>query len=124
MSDILRVKADIDMSSIMDKFTELCNDDTLRLAIHQTFARYCDPYVPFLHGFLSQTLDITPEYVRYVQPYAHYQYYGTWFNHTLDYHPLASAEWDQAMLENNRENFEEEIKQLVIRRYRELYGDS
>ena len=124
MSEVLKIRADVNMGALADKFNELVNDEALKLAMNQTLAKDCDPYVPFLTGMLSQTLEITPEYVRYTQPYAHYQYNGVGFNYTRDYHPLASAEWDQAMLENNRENFEEEIKQLVVRRYRELYGNS
>lgn len=124
MSEILKVEAQLNLGELESKFETLCSDETLMLAVHQTLAKDCDPYVPFLTGDLSQTLEITPEYVRYIQPYAHYQYHGVGFNHTLDYHPLATAEWDQAMLENNKEGFEEEVQQLVLRRYRELYGDN
>ena len=122
MSEVLNIDAEVDISALADKFRYLCDDPTLKLNIHDTLAKKCDPYVPMLTGDLSQTLDITPEYVRYTQPYAHYQYHGLEFNHTLDWHPLATAEWDKVMLENHREEFESEVQQLVVRRYRELYG--
>lgn len=122
MSELISVKANIDISGLGGQFENLCQDQELKLSMNQTLAKDCDPYVPFLTGDLSQTLNITPDYVEYTQPYAHYQYHGTEFNHTLDYHPLATAKWDKAMLENNKENFEEELQGLMVRRYRELYG--
>lgn len=122
MAELISIKADIDVSGIADKFAELCKESQLRLQCHQALALACDPYVPFLNGPLSQTVEITPEYIQYIQPYAHYQYHGVGFNHTLDWHPLASAEWDEAMLRDKRAEFEEEIKALYVKRYRELYG--
>ena len=122
MSKLITVDVKVDISGIEDHFQELCHDPTLMLALHNTLANKCDPYVPFLEGWLSQTREITPEYVRYLMPYAHYQYYGVNFRHTLERHPLASAMWDQAMLSDKREEFEEEVKQEIVRRYRELYG--
>lgn len=89
------------------------NNPTTMLAIHNTLAKKCDPYVPFLHGPLSQTHIVTAEGVTYTQPYARYQYYGTDFNHTTDYHPLASAMWDKAMLRDHRLDFNREIKDII-----------
>ena len=98
------------------------NNSTTMLAMHNTLAKRCDPYVPFLNGPLSQTVQVTPEHVRYIQPYAHYQYYGVDFNHTTDYHPLASAMWDKAMLRDHRAEFFHEIKDIIERRLLESNG--
>ncbi len=38
--------------------------------------RLIDPYVPMKNGPLSQNLEITKDYVRYKQIYAHYMYMG------------------------------------------------
>lgn len=122
MSELIQVKVNVDMTGIADRFTELCQDRQLKLSLNQLLAKKCDPYVPRLSGMLSKTVEITPEYVEYVQPYAHYQYHGVGFNHTLDYHPLATALWDEAMLRDHREEFEEEVRQKMARRYKELYG--
>lgn len=124
MSEFLKVKVEVDVTGIANRFEELCHDQTLMLNVHNTFAKRCDPYVPFLNGPLSKTVEITPEYIEYVQPYAHYQYNGLNFRHTLDYHPLASAQWDEAMMRDHREEFEEEIREKLVRRYKELYGDN
>ena len=37
-------------------------------------AKQCDPYVPFMKGYLKNTRTITPEYIHYTQPYAGKQY--------------------------------------------------
>lgn len=122
MSKLIKVNVKVDVSGIEDRFEDLCKDSQLKLEINNALAHKCDPYVPFLHGYLSQTLEITPDYVRYTQPYAHRQYYGDNFRHTLDWHPLASARWDEAMMRDNRDEFEDEVKALFVRRYKELYG--
>ena len=97
-------------------------DDTLMLRVHSLFERYCEPYVPFLTGALSQTTEVTPEYVKYKVPYAHRQYVGEDFNHTLTYHPLASAYWDRVMLSTQGDEFLEQVKELIRQRAGELYG--
>lgn len=113
---------EINEQALASKFSKLINDDTTMLEIHNLLAKMCDPYVPFLEGPLSQTIEVTPEYVRYTQPYAHYQYNGDGFNFTRDYHPLASAHWDDAMMRDHREEFVAQVKQILLRRANELYG--
>ncbi len=39
-------------------------------------ARLCDPYVPMRQGVLKNTCQVGNGFVRYVAPYAKYQYYG------------------------------------------------
>lgn len=97
-------------------------DETLMLQIHAAFERYCEPYVPFLTGILSQTTRVFPEYVEYIAPYAHYQYVGTHFNHTLIYHPKATAYWDKVMMTEQGDAFLEEVKALIQRRAKQVYG--
>ena len=121
MSSIVDVKVDIDDAAIQDRLYRLTDEATM-LEIHNLLAKMCDPYVPFLEGPLSQTIEITPHYVRYTQPYAHYQYEGVNFNHTLDYHPLASAKWDKAMMEAKGEEFTKQVKEILVRRAKERYG--
>ena len=101
---------------------EAVNNPTTMVAIYNTLAKRCDPYVPFLNGPLSQTFQVSSEGVRYIQPYARYQYYGVDFNHTLDYHPLASAMWDKAMLRDHGEEFYSEVKEIMVRRLDEVNG--
>lgn len=121
MSNFVNVTAKIDDQALKAKLENLCDDETM-LEIHNLLATMCDPYVPFLEGPLSQTIEVTPEYVRYTQPYAHYQYYGEGFNHTREHHPLASAKWDEAMLRDKKDEFLEGVKEILVRRAKELYG--
>ncbi len=116
---LIEVNVDIMDKSIEDKLDSLVDDRTM-LQIHDLLAKMCDPYVPFLEGPLSQTNEVTPQGVRYVQPYARYQYYGTEFNHTIDVHPLASAMWDKAMLRDHGDEFRVQVHDILRRRAKEL----
>lgn len=40
------------------------------------FKAYCDPYVPFRSGHLKNTAFVGKNYVRYLGPYAQFQYGG------------------------------------------------
>ena len=122
MSNIVTVKVHVNEQAIQDKVDSLIEDNATMLEIHNLFAKMMDPYVPFLEGPLSQTIEVTPDYVRYTQPYSHYQYEGDWFNHTIDYHPLASAHWDRAMMAARGEEFIQQVKMILARRAQELYG--
>lgn len=106
--------------AIERKLKTIQDDAETRLAIHNTLAKRCDPYVPFLEGPLSQTHQVTINGVKYIQPYARYQYYGVNFNHTTDFHPLASAKWDKAMMRDKGDVFRKEVKAIINRRMSQL----
>ena len=102
------------------------------------------------HGHMKQTLDITPEYVAYVTEYAHYMYtgeiYGPNFLITQEdgtqvwrspkekgsKHPAgrpitytkpeATKEWEKTMMERKGDEFIAQVKELMLRRAKELYG--
>ena len=119
----LRVTTTINLDdmAIAGRISKLLDDST-RLEIHNLFAKMMDPYVPFLEGPLSPTAEVTPQDVRYTQPYAHYQYTGSHFNFTTDYHQLATAYWDKAMMRDKGEEFVEQVRQIIARKAKELYG--
>lgn len=116
----IKIKPKI-QSQLQEKIREINSASTM-LAIHNNLAKRCDPYVPFLEGPLSQTVVVTPQYVRYIQPYARYQYYGVEFKHTLDYHPLASAKWDEAMMRDHGLEFNKEVQEILYWRWKQLGG--
>ena len=118
----VKVNVEVDVYSIMGRLEDVLQDEPLRLSINNALARYCDPYVPMLTGTLAQTVEVTPECVRYIQPYARRQYYGDSFNFTKDYHPLATSRWDEAMMLDRGDEFCDEVGDLIARRSRELYG--
>ena len=113
MSNVkVSVDKNIISKQLQERLAQVGNPTTM-LAIHNTLAKRCDPYVPFLNGPLSQTNIVSAEGVRYIQPYARYQYYGVDFNFTRDYHPLASAMWDKAMLRDHGTEFYNEVKDII-----------
>ena len=114
------VEIDLDDKALASYMEKLCNDGATMLEVNNLLAKMCDPYVPFLEGPLSQTNIVTPEGVTYIQPYARYQYYGEDFNHTLDYHPKASAKWDEAMMAEKGEEFKLQVAEILHRRANEL----
>ena len=135
--------------TIQDKL-DLINNQTTMLAIYNTLAKKCDPYVPFLEGPLSQSAVVTADGVTYVQPYARYQYYGQiygpnipikegdeiigWFSppgqkkhptgrpitYTKEFHPLATSFWDKAMMRDHGEEFVNEVENILYWRMRKL----
>lgn len=152
MGDIIETKIYVDVSKIVNRVESLV-DEKLMLQVHNLFAKMCEPYVPMDEGLLSQTVNITSEYVQYTQPYAHYMYTGDvygpnipikdkdgniigWrsplgqkkyptgkqFQYNLEKHKLASKEWDKAMMTTEGEKFIKQVKDLMVRRAKELYG--
>ena len=47
--------------------------------------------------------EITPDYVRYIVPYAARMYYGVGFHFSTEKHALATAMWDKAAMETQRD---------------------
>lgn len=77
--------------------------DRVRLFAHNELWRLCDKYVPMRTGTLAGTVEITPEYVRHVVPYAARMYYGVGFNFSTEKHALATAMWDKVAMETQRD---------------------
>lgn len=67
---------DVDINVEVDKLDlDLVTDEKMT-AIHNLLAKMCEPFVPMDTGMLSQNVTVTPEYLIYNSPYAHYQYKG------------------------------------------------
>jgi len=86
------------------------------IAVAESAGRYMNPFVPMQTGILSQTYDTGADllggYVRYTQPYAHYQYNGVGFNFSHEQHPLATHHWDKAMMLSKGDQFTREVNRL------------
>lgn len=148
----IQVDVHIDTNNLAKQFAALKDDEVMR-QIHNLFFKMCDPYVPMSEGILAHTnVEITKDYVKYGQPYAHYMYMGEvygpnipikedgiivgWFsppnkkksptgrdiNYDTEKHPLASKEWDKAMMRDNGEVFLNAVKDIIMTRFKELYG--
>ena len=122
------VDAQVDVSRIVKQVDNLIDEQTM-LQIHTLFAKLIDPWVPMLEGPLHQSglAQIYADHVRYGGtdvgvPYALYQYNGTHFNFTKDYHPLASAQWDKVAMQTQMKTFEIGVQNILKRRARDFYG--
>lgn len=111
------------IEGLVGQVEDVCQQEDFRLEVHNIFAKLIDPWVPFLEGPLSQSglANVTPEYVRYGGsdvgvPYAHYQYNGIDFNHTTEFHPLASAKWDKVAMQSQLPNFEISVHESLKKR--------
>lgn len=120
----VEVNVEVNMEGVAGRLEDLLSNDTTMLAINNALARYCHPYVPYLHGPLSETVEVTPQGVRYIQPYARRQYYGDDFNFTKDFHPLATSRWDEAMMQDKGDDFCEEVRRIIAWRSKQLYGSN
>lgn len=137
----------VNKDAIVGKLEDLVRDNQTMLEIHNLYAKMMEPYVPF--GSDLGNMEVTPEYVRYNTPYAHYDYIGEvygpnipiiedgivvgWFSkpgeqkhltgRQLQFQkPKASAYWDKAMLAEKREEFCTQVERILARRAKELYG--
>lgn len=113
-----KVNIDADLYRVLDKIL----DNKTKLAIHNLFAKMNNDYVPFLEGPLSQTVQVFPDYIKYIQPYANYQYNGVNFNFTKDFHPKATHHWDKAMLLEKGDSFTSQVNAILRRRAEDIYG--
>ena len=84
-------------------------DAQLGLFAANTAERMMSKYVPFKQGLLSQNTSTYTDgkdgFIRYNVPYANYQYNGVGFEHTTEFHPLATYEWDKAFFEAEKDKY-------------------
>ena len=73
----MKITVDINTAKIM-KERGLGGDNRAQVYLASEVKRLCDPYVPFQNGPLKNTAVVAADgsTVTYIQPYAHYQYYG------------------------------------------------
>lgn len=120
----------------------------LKIFANTQLAKYCDKYVPASHNrIMSGNVNITPEYVQYPGPYAHYQWEGVVYapsipitengevvgffspknrpktktdrklKYSREIHPLAQAHWDRAAMARHKGDLENDIRRYIVDRY-------
>lgn len=117
-------------------------DEATMTECHNTMVIYMDPYVPMKEGDLSKNVEVNAERVRYLSPYAHYQFEGMvygpnipimengvivgWWsppnkqptgaqiNYSTDLHPQATHHWHEAMLRDKKDAFTADIKKIIL----------
>lgn len=138
----------INLLNIEQKLANLADDETM-LQIHNLYAKFLDPYVPMDEGVLSQNVNVTPKYLQYNGPYAHYQYTGIVYGpnipimengvivgyysppdkpkhptgaaikYSTEKHPLATHHWDKAAMDDKGDVFKADVKTILQKRLRE-----
>lgn len=146
----IKVKVDLNKAKLVDKLDKLVNDKGTMLACHNLLFKMMTPYVPFDTGLLSQDVEITENYVRYKQPYAHYMYEGIvygpnipivqngvvvgffsrpdvkktptgrYMNYDKTHHPLATRHWDEAMMRAKGKSFTKQIEKILSARIKKI----
>ena len=118
----MNVNIDVNWNTklIENKINSLITDDVL-LQIQTLFAKTIEPWTPYWHGDLSTDITIDSTGVTYNVPYAKKQYYESLAYHK-DVHPLATKLWDKVAMQSEMENFENQVKEILIERAREIYG--
>lgn len=150
MDIIVNTEISSDISDLLNQFQGLIDDETTMLQIYNLWGKIIEPFVPMDNGILAHSYEVTPNYLRYHGPYAHYQYMGIMYgpnfpifdngqlvgfysppkkyptdiplNYNTEKHPLASKEWDKAAMTLKKDEFLEGVKAIMIRRYKQLYG--
>lgn len=115
MSGLITTEVKIDFTGVAKKINSVINDDGVMTEVHRAFAEILNPYVPYDTGYLSKTVEVTPEGITYTAPYASKQYYGTEFHHNTEHHPLATAHWDEVAMQTHREEFENIVAEIIRR---------
>lgn len=114
MSLKIRWAKRLSASALQNRF---CND-RVRLFAHNELWSLCSPYVPKRIGHLLGNVEITPDYIRYKEPYAARMYYGIGFRFRKDKHPLATAMWDKAAMQTQRDKLTRSIAAYIRRQSR------
>ena len=142
--EVFRIACYVDEEKLKRKIESLIDDKTM-LEIHDLFAKIIDPWTPFAEGVMAhRSLEITPNYICYHQPYAHYMYMGelylaangsSWakenekkypsgrpLHYSKEKHQLATAQWDKVAMQTKRDEFELQVRDILMRRAKQLYG--
>lgn len=138
----------INFLGIEQKLANLADDETM-IQIHNQYAKFLEPYVPMDEGILSHNITVTPEYVQYNGPYAHYQYTGIVYGpnipivengeivgywsppnqakhptgapikYSTEKHPLATHHWDKAAMDDKGDVFKADVKNILQKKLKE-----
>ena len=74
MADVIvNTEVSFDVNKLIHQFDGLITDDKTMLEIYNLFAKVIEPWVPMDTGILAHGYEVTPNYLRYHGPYAHYQ---------------------------------------------------
>lgn len=99
----------------VNKVTKRILNDNIKLGIAKMVEGKMAPYVPREEGFLMENTTVEPDSITYEEPYAHRQYKGNKFNFSKEQNPLATAEWDKAMMKAKGKQVIKEAEEIIER---------
>ena len=119
------VKVDIDTAKILRE-RGLGGDNRAQVYLASEVKRLCDPYVPMQSGTLKNTAVVASDgsAVTYIQPYAHYQYYGeamagrapkqyTGDKLTYSGGGMRGAQWDKRMMADKSKELVSNLEKFI-----------
>lgn len=121
----MKVTVNINTAKIMRE-RGLGGDNRAQLYLASEVKRLSDPYVPMQSGVLKNTAVIAADgsSITYVQPYAHYQYYGevmagrapkqyTGKKLTYSGAPMRGAQWDKRMMADKSNELVSNLEKFI-----------
>lgn len=96
-------------------FQRIFNRDTMYYS-NSRLQAYCDPYVPFRDGNLSQDVTITADGVTYNRNYAKKVHDDMTLDIKKDLHPLATQQWERAMAVAKGQQLADDIQGYIERK--------
>ena len=123
----MKIKVDINTAKIL-RARGMGGDNRVQVYLASEVKRLCDPYVPMQQGLLKNTAAVSADgkSITYVQPYAHYQYYGEvmagrapqkYTGDKLTYHgtPMRGPRWEKRMLADKSDDLVRNIQTYMGR---------
>lgn len=124
----MKITFDVNTAQILKK-RGLGGDNRARIYLASEVKRLCDPYVPMQRGILKNTAVTAADgsSITYIQPYAHYQYYGEamagrapkkYSGKPLHYNggPMRGPRWDKRMLADKKKDLEKSMEDYITRK--------
>lgn len=148
----IRINVNIDTKRLEKQFEQLADDDCMYQIHNLFYKMNDPYVPMDEGNLAHTSVEVTKDSVRYNQPYAHYMYVGEvygpnipiredgiivgWFSpkgkkkhptgreihYNTSNHPLATKEWDKAMMRDKGDVFLKQVEEILLQRCKELYG--
>lgn len=128
---------------LQNKMEGLNDNKQVKLAVHQQFRKRLMKYEPMRTGVMSEAVTVTEDYLHYLSPQSHYMHEGVVYGpnipifedgvivgyfslpdrkkqptgeklkYSTEKHPNATHHWEQAMMQDEGDVFETDVKSIV-----------
>jgi len=107
----LRFTAKVDLGGLRNLV-----DNEVRLFANETYLKLISDFVPRETGALMESVDVQPDGIHYLQPYATRQYFGEDFNFSKEKNEKACAKWDEVAMLTRKEKLIRSIREFIKER--------